>query len=329
MLLKKLLIDLLQRNQPQHVCTDINAWLSHWREKQKGLASDGPFITAVNTAIQADRVAWAFFSGYQAAIQETFGKLCQPEIVNAICVNESGRKISEITTELVSHGNSHFLNGCKSWSLAGIENLTMYVLARKKDGPEKGPGSLAFVQLSANELGVAMGGAKMQKPVPELPHAEVFFNSVAVSASRVVPGDGYADFAKPFRLREDIFVTACTLAYLLGEGKNSDWPTLWTQKCIAAICGLYSCSTLDPHASETHILTAGVLNMAGDVMYESEFLWGKSAKEKSMRWHRDFSLLSLGREARRQRAIKSWRSKGWMVSDYSGLGDHTSGGFVI
>ena len=287
------------------------------------------FVAAVTSAVQADRLAWAFFSGYQAAIQATFPTRCIPGEVSAICVNEVGRKISEITTQLrIGNGFFH-LEGKKSWSLAGVDELTMFVLARNKDGPERGPGSLSFLQLPKSTAGVKMNPPKEQEPVPELPHAEVEFSNVIVASAQIIPGDGYADFAKPFRLSEDIHVTACTLAYLLGEGRNANWSKIWIQKCIAAISGLYSCSTLDPLRAETHILTAGVLNLAGEVIYESEYLWGQSAKEKSKRWHRDFPLLSLGREARRQRAIKSWRTIGWTVSDHFGLGDHISGGFVV
>lgn len=177
--------------------------------------------------------------------------------------------------------------------------------------------------------GVSWGHHSSQKVVPELAHDEATFKDVHLEPSQVLPGDGYNDYAKPFRLREDVFVTACTLAYLLGEARAASWPTTWSQKCIAVISGLYSCSTLDPHQADTHILAAGVLNMAGELIYETDFLWGKSAQDKKERWERDFPLLSLGREARRQRVIKSWRLKGWDVPDHTGVGDHISGSLIV
>jgi acyl-CoA dehydrogenase len=146
--------------------------------------------------------------------------------------------------------------------------------------------------------------------VPELAHAEVSFDAVSLPASRVLPGDGYADYAKPFRVREDICVTGCALAYLFAEGRAGEWPAPWAQRCVAAIAGLESCSRLDPDDARTHIVTAGTLSFAGAVIRESEQHWRDDQIAARDRWQRDRSILDLGKEARRQRAIKSWLGMG-------------------
>jgi len=329
MALKSLLNELISANRQQQECKQLADWLPFWGEKQLQHQSDGPFVSAVAAATAADRMAWAFFSGYQGAIQTTFKSQTTPGKVSAICVNEKGKKITEITTTLTQIGDEFFIDGKKSWSLSNVASLQMFVLAKNFDGPSKGPGSLTFVEIPNTAPGLQEEVREDQGPVPEMPHSEVVFNHVRVHESRIVPGDGYAHYAKPFRLTEDIFVTACTLAYLLGEGRKAAWPTNWAQKCIGVISGLHACSSMNPDENETHILTAGVLGLAGQVIYESEFMWRRSDHEKSSRWHRDYALLSLGREARRQRAIKSWRSMGWTVPDHAGLGDHISGAMVV
>lgn len=329
MSLNILLEQLLIADARRFECEDLSAWLPLWRAKQIEHTEHGPFVAAVTAALRADRLAWAFFCGYQGAIQAAFPAHALPGTVSAFCVNESGRKITEIETAITGLQGAQLLHGAKSWTLDGPEELQLFILARNKAGPAKGAGSLVCVRLPLCAPGVALAGRRPQGPVPELPHTEVTFNGVEVPASYLLPGDGYSDHAKPFRLREDVFVTGCTLAYLLGEARLASWPTMWAQQCVAAIAGLHACSTLDPHRPETQVLTAGVLSLAGEVIHGSEFLWGRSASDKLGRWHRDLPLLSLGREARRQRVIKSWRSIGWKVPEHSGLGDHTSGSLVV
>jgi acyl-CoA dehydrogenase len=329
MSLNVLLENLLVADERLFECEDRSTWLPFWRAKQIALAAHGPFVAAAAAAVRADRLAWAFFCGYQGAIQTTFPEQTPQGVVSAFCVNESGRKITDIETEVIDSNGALTLCGKKGWTLDGPEELQLFVLARNVAGPTKGPGSLACVRVPLQRPGVALARRQHQGPVPELAHAEVTFDGAEMPSSCLLPGDGYADYAKPFRLREDIFVTGCTLAYLLGEGHQASWPTTWAQQCIAAIAGLHTCSTLDPHRSETHVLTAGVLSGAGEVIHESEFLWGRSASDKLARWHRDLPLLSLGRDARRQRVIKSWRAIGWTVPEHYGLGDHTSGSLVV
>lgn len=325
MTLSLLLEDLLTSKERQIECLELAAWLPIWREKQVKHCSHGPFIAAVLAASHADRLSWAFFSGYQGAIQITFPEQTREGNVCAFCVNESGRKISEIETAIVDAQGRSLLHGKKSWVLDGMQDLQMFILSRSAAGSVKGPGSLVCVQLPLRISGIALTGKQSQGPVPELPHAEVTFEGVELSVNQILEGDGYAEYAKPFRLREDIFVTGCTLAYLFGEGRLAAWPTTWAQQCIASIAGLYACSMLDPHCPETHVLTAGVLATASEAIRDTELFWESGAKDKLFRWHRDKTLLSLGKDARRQRVIKSWRSMGWHVREHTGLGDHFSG----
>lgn len=329
MSLNVLLENLLVADERPIECEDLSTWLPFWREKQIELAAHGPFVAALAAAVRADRLAWAFFCGYQGAIQTTFPAQARHGAVSAFCVNESGRKITDIETVISNSNGALSLHGKKGWTLDGPEELQLFVLARSVAGLAKGPGSLACVRVPLHTPGIALARRQHQGPVPELTHAEVTFGDVEIPSSHVLPGDGYSEYAKPFRLREDIFVAGCTLAYLLGEGRLASWPTTWAQQCVAAIAGLHGCSTLDPHLAETHVLTAGVLSGAGEVIHDAEFLWGRSASDKLARWHRDLPLLSLGREARRQRVVKSWRSIGWTVPEHSGLGDHTSGSLVV
>ncbi len=325
MSMERLLEEMLAADLVQRECCELAAWLPFWLDKQTAHEQNGPFVAAVTAASRADRLAWAFFCGYQGAIQAAFPSQARMGRASAFCVNESGRKLTELATALHSRAGGLRLQGAKSWTLAGVNDLQLFVLARTATGPAKGPGSLVCVRLPLRTAGVTLSAGRAQGPVPELPHAEVRFDEVAIEPAQLVAGDGYADHAKPFRLREDIFVTACTLAYLFGEGRAAAWPARWAQKCLAALCGLHACAALDPRRSDTHVLATGVLAGAGELIDETEFLWACSDTERRSRWRRDEPLLSLGKEARRQRARKAWQAEGWPVPESDAMGGHISG----
>lgn len=303
------LLPLLVSSQSHRpACPATGDWLPAWNAAQSAHGGGGPFTAAMAAALRADRVAWAFFSGYQGALQAAFGTA--PGSLGTFCVNEAGRKITDIATTLEREGERVVLRGDKSWALTGFDDLTLFVLARHSNAPAKGPGSLAVLRLPVGSAGVECERPRLQEIVPELPHAAIRFESAPVEPSQLVPGDGYADHAKPFRLREDVFVTGCVLAYLLAEAKAGSWPTAWSQRAIAVVSMLEAYARLDPRQPETIIAVAGALSFAGDVIREAEQQWAPHQRDAQDRWLRDRRILALGKEARRQRTIQSWGAVG-------------------
>ncbi|MES2938512.1 MAG: hypothetical protein V4864_12580 [Pseudomonadota bacterium] len=294
-------------------CESLSDWMPAWVASQARHAAHGPFAGNIAAASGADRLAWAFFSGYQGAIQAAFGARVAPGTASSLCVSEAGRGITDMATVLQRSGDALLLQGSKSWVLADLPGLTLFVLARDPQGPAKGPGSMRMVQLPLGAAGVRCSASRPQAIIPELPHAALAFDAVRVDPAQCLPGDGYADHAKPFRLREDLFVTGAALAYLLAEAKVGGWPTVWCQRCIAAIGGLASCAALDARDTRIHILAAGALAFAGDVLRESEQHWTSGQADARDRWHRDGPVLALGEDARRQRALKAWAGVPWKV----------------
>lgn len=287
-------------------CSELEQWLPVWRAIQKTPVDHDPFVTSVVAALKADRLAWAFFSGYQGAIRAAFPGLVAPGNAVALCVHETGRKVTEVTTALELRNCIPHLHGQKSWALTGIEDLTLLVLAKRSDGPPKGIGSLVMVRLPSSSFGVSWGVSRPQVVVPELAHSEILFDSVRLNPEHLVPGDGYSEYAKPFRVLEDVFVTGSTLAYLLAEAQSREWSTRWCQRCISAISMLHACADLNPRDTRVHILVAGALSFASDVIRESENHWQVEQAIAHNRWQRDRQILSQGKEARRLRAMRSW-----------------------
>lgn len=299
---------LLAARRTTTACPGLAQWLPVWRESQAASADGDCFGAAVTASLQADRLAWAFFCGYQGAVQAAFqtglGTL------GALSANESQRKITEIQTRLVGHSEPWQLVGSKSWVISGIDALTLFVLARRSDGPPQGPGSLCIVRVPLRSAGVAATAPRAHAVMPELPHAGVDFHEVPVRGTDILAGDGYADCAKPFRLREDVFVTACVLAYLIGESQVGAWSTDWTQRAVAAITLLEACSRRDPRHVDTAIVVAGALAFANLLIEDVDSRWTSDQQAARERWLRDKPILLLGQSARHQRTLRAWRAHG-------------------
>ncbi len=103
----------------------------------------------------------------------------------------------------------------------------------------------------------------------------------------IVRGEGYSDGVKPFGLREDIFVTGCVLADLLREAMDGSWPTVWRQRCIAAIGGLEWCSAQNPSDIRVQFVVAATLSFPDDVIRESGLHCTDTREMARSRWYRD------------------------------------------
>jgi len=310
------LLELLLRRPDAAECDTLAPWLPVWRAAIRTYGRHGPYVAAIAAALRADRMAWAFFSGYQGAIQAGFnGRPMDAETrIGAFCANESGRRLTEITTALHRTDGALRLQGRKSWVLAGIGDLELFVLARAADGPTSGPGSLAIVRVPSNAPGVELRAPRPQGVVPELAHAEADFTDVPVERGQLLEGDGYRDYARPFRLREDVFVTGCTLASLLAQGHLAGWPTVWRQRCIAVIVTLGDCASLSASDLRTELLTAGTLAPAGELIDQADRFWAAHESAAGSRWRRDKPILGGGKDARRQRTVSAWTRAGWTDS---------------
>jgi hypothetical protein len=303
-----LLAALLAMRGGARACETADDWLPVWRAAQAEHADADPFDAAVLAASRADRVAWAFFCGYQGAIRAVFGT--PPGVPGAFCANEAGRRITEIDTALRRDGDALRLDGRKAWALTPAPDTALFVLARAAGGPPSGPGSLAVVRVPLAAAGVEREAGSPQVVVPELPHAALRFRATPVAAAELLPGDGYADHARPFRLVEDLFVTGCVLAQLLCEARTGNWPAAWRERALIAIAQLADCARRDPRDVLTIVRAGGALSFAADAVRESEALWAASRADARARWLRDAPLLALGDAARRQRARTAWATLG-------------------
>jgi len=280
--------------------------VADWWPRHRAIAAEHPSTIqqAIVGGFVADRVGWAFASGYQAALRALFpdapgDKLC------ALCVTEAdGNSPKAIKSTLKGSAGGWELNGAKKWTTLGPEGSLFFVAARDEAASNTRP-SIRIARVSSNAPGLKIQPMPDARFVPEVPHAQLQFENTKVDA--LLPGDGYDLYVKPFRTVEDIHVQAAILAYLMREAQRLGWPEHWIERLSALLAALATLSDMPAAHAETHVGLAGALRIAAGLIEETEALWLQSATDPAtLRWQRDKALLTIAGKARELRTQRAW-----------------------
>ncbi len=287
-------------------CASVQDW---WPRQVALCAAGGDSMDhAIGGGFAADRFAWAFCSGYQAALRALSPALPAAALAS-LCVTESGgnqpRFIQTTLAPDPHHPRKLLLNGHKRWTTLGGASSLMLVAARVASaGSERAV--LKIVQVAHGTPGVSFRTMSNISFVPEVAHAEVRFEGVSVAASDVLEGDGYARYVKPFRTLEDLHVHAAILAYLLREARRLAWPHAWIERCLALLYALRTIAERDASAAATHVALAGALSMGAELVTAADAHWQGTAEAAKERWERDKGLLAVAAAAREKRSQRAW-----------------------
>ena len=282
--------------------------VADWWPRHRAIAAEHPgtIQQAIVGGFVADRVGWAFASGYQAALHALFpdapgDRLC------ALCVTEAdGNSPKAIKSSLAMSGGAWRLNGAKRWTTLGPEGSLFFVAARD-EAASSGRAAIKLAKVSSESPGLKIQTMPATRFVPEVPHAQLKFEDVEVDA--LLPGDGYDLYVKPFRTVEDIHVQAAILSYLMREAQRLAWPEHWIERLSALLAALATLSNMPASHAETHIGLAGALRISAGLIEEAEAFWLKSAAEPAaLRWRRDKELLQVAGKARELRTQRAWEN---------------------
>lgn len=282
-------------------CPDVASW---WpRHLARSRETPDTMTQAILGGYHADRVGWAFASAYQAALRALVPDL-PVHTVAALCVTEKdGNSPRAIRSEL----REGLLNGAKRWTTLGPEGQLFLVVARDTSVPSDVP-VLRVLCISVDQAGVQVEAMPPTPFVPEVPHASLRFESVAVADSAVLPGDGYLCYVKPFRTVEDLHVQAAVLAYLVREARRLRWPRDWSERATAQLLALAALARLPPLANTTHVALAGALAGVAALVAEADGYWQASeGDEAALRWKRDRALFTVAASQRVQRTERAWQ----------------------
>lgn len=285
-------------------CESVAEW---WR-RHRAIAREhaDPIHQAIVGGFAADRVGWAFASGYQGALRALFAEAPVDRIC-ALCVTETdGNSPKAIRSSLTKNGAGWLLNGAKRWTTLGPEGALFFVAARDEAASAARP-AIRLVKVPSDSPGLRIESMPATKFVPEVPHACLQFEDLKIEEAQMLPGDGYDAYVKPFRTVEDIHVQAAVLSYLMREGQRLGWPQDWLERLSALIAALGKLSDMPAAHAETHIALAGALAIGTGLIGETEAFWLKAAADPAaLRWQRDKELLKVAGQARDLRTKRAW-----------------------
>ncbi|MEZ4439174.1 MAG: hypothetical protein R3B72_08795 [Polyangiaceae bacterium] len=275
----------------------LDVWWSRHRDLARCFAR--PIEQALAAGFAADRLGYAFASGYQTALAQLLGeRLALP---TAFCVTEE----RDIATRLVEAEGSYHLSGAKSFvTLGGFAERLLVVASSGHD--DRGRNRLRVVALDHPE-GLTLEPVADLPFVPEIGHATVRFDALPVAPSQLLPGDGYADYVKPFRTIEDLHIHAAILGWLLRLSRKA-WPEPITERLLAAALSIDALATHDPTSPAAHVALAGALQHSAHLIDELDPLWASLDDETQSRWRRDRDLLRVASGARAKRRDSAWRA---------------------
>lgn len=264
-----------------------------------------PIERAIAGGFAADRVAWAFGAGYQAALRALDPSIAE-NVIACLCVTESrGNSPRAVEATLAARTGGYVLSGQKKWSTLGPEGALLLVVARLAGGDADRP-RLKVARVNASAPGVRIVTMPATRFVPELPHAEVHLDCVSVEDTDLMPGDGYDTVVKPFRSIEDIHVNAAILGYLAAEARRLAWPPVWLADLLAALLSFMVLAARDARAADTHIALEGALRRSHALADQADGHFARCGDlDAARRWQRDRALMAVAGSARSARFARA------------------------
>jgi alkylation response protein AidB-like acyl-CoA dehydrogenase len=284
----------------------VGEWWPRWSTGAAQAA--GSAEQAVLGGFDADRVGWAFASGYQAALRALLPDL-PAGTVAAFCVTEeSGNRPRDIHTRITSEADgSVSIHGVKRWTTLGPDSSLLLIVGALPAGADPARAQLKVARVPVGTPGLHLLPMAETRFVPEVPHARVQLDAVKVDASALLPGDGYERYVKPFRTLEDTHVTLAVLAYLLREARQRAWPGSFAERLCATMAALSDLAGAPSDAPATHLVLAGALAQAHAMYAEAGMLWVTAGDDPAaQRWTRDVALFGVAGSARRLRTARAW-----------------------
>jgi hypothetical protein len=289
---------LTESPQPAPIGSVEEWWRRHLElaprfEETADLALAGGFV--------ADRLGYAFGSGYHAALRSLFPQL-PPDVPAALCATESGGgHPSAMRTRLAEDALGTLrLEGTKGFVTFGAFARQLLVVASEGQDAQ-GRNRLRLVRIDPARPGVTLVPLPETPFVPEVPHAELRLEGVAVAPDEVLSGDGYARYLKPFRTVEDCHVHAAFLGWLMQVARRSGWPEAVQDDILAAACAVRALAHSEPASPAVHVALGGVLELCGRLLERVSGLWERVDPPTHERWERDRPLLHIAGKARAKR----------------------------
>ncbi|BBO78423.1 hypothetical protein DSCW_58400 [Desulfosarcina widdelii] len=272
-----------------------------WRNVRETAGQDWaqPIERCVWGGLQCDRLAWAFFTGYQEAIRSLFPVLPSTTICAMAITEAGGNHPRDIQTFIVPADHGYRLNGEKRFITGGTHADRLFVAA--STGIKDGLNWIRMVRVDRNAAGLTVVSMPPLPFIPEIAHGAVLFKDVFVPSEQVMEEDGYTGMIKPFRTIEDLHVTGAVLGYLLGIARRFGWPAEIVEQVSLLIVAVCALARQDPMSPATHVAAGGLFRQFEALIEMIDPLWARTDPETARRWERDKPVLTVADRARKAR----------------------------
>lgn len=280
------------------------ATLEQWRA-QMHVGAD-TFSSAVTAGAAAGQLAFAFAGGYQAALRCLLPDL-NAQTFAALLLSEGKRqRPDELLTTLTPLGDGRFrLDGEKSWVMGGADAGLLLVVARQGVTAE-GRVRAKMVVVPAQMSGVVHSDRGEATILPALPHGRARFEGVVVEPDMLLKGDGWVDYARPFRTIEDIHVSAAVAAHLAVTAIRRDFPQPLLASLLACLLRLGDCARADRNDPAAHILLAAAERELQQAAAQVNDLIKGQEDDFARDWRANHMVVALAAPARGKRLEKAF-----------------------
>jgi acyl-CoA dehydrogenase len=293
-------MNILKKLQGEHSApTESFGSVSEWLSFLDKLSTDlDPLERTIFAGYHADRLGYAFCSGYLAATKSLFGS-----DRTALCATENikGAPPNSIQTKITPQNGKLVLNGEKSFVTLGKEVNEIAVLVKKEE--------ITKILLIPSKHVSFVSPKRSISFIPEIAHCAVRFDNLEVKPEWILDGDGFQDYTKPFRTVEDIFVFGAFLGYLYRVCRKSNWNRTIAELILVQVFTLYHLGASEENVLSpyTHVVFDGLRREVMTLIEEIEKLeWFN--KEEFSRFQRDKPILFVAQQIRDIRTKKAWNS---------------------
>jgi acyl-CoA dehydrogenase len=282
--------------------TDVSqAWQRH---RDTAARFETPVDAALACGFGADRLGYAFLSGYQAALRALLPQLSPEDLVSLCATEQGGGHPAAIRTTVTERAGHWLVDGTKTFATLG-EPADRLVVIASAGTDAGGRNRLAAVLVDAEQPSVVRSALPETPFIPEIPHATVTFTA---ARGRLLPGDGYTDYLKPFRTIEDIHVLAAALGWLIRMGRKGAVARSLLEQLLADAAILRDLGRAPASSPGVHIALGGVLARFDELPTMTAPIWAVAEPEDARRWERDLPLLRVAGKVRGLRLTAAWQS---------------------
>ncbi|MFE3441728.1 acyl-CoA dehydrogenase family protein [Nocardia sp. NPDC059180] len=277
------------------------AWQRHQRTAER---FDVPVDAALACGFGADRLGYAFLSGYQAALRALLPELAPGELVSLCATEAGGGHPAAIRTAVTERDGEWFVDGTKTFATLGGPADRLVVIGSVGAGAD-GRNRLRAVLVDTDQSAVVRTELPETPFIPEIPHAAVTFTD---ARARALPGDGYSGYLKPFRTIEDIHVLAAALGWLIRMGRSGAVARPLLEQLLATAAALRDLGRMPASSPGAHIALGGVLARFDELPQSTAPIWERVDPADRARWERDLALLRVAGKVRGLRLEAAWHA---------------------